>query len=51
MAASGAKTVIVSGLTTPTALIMGPDGALYVSAQGYGAPEGAGAILRVEPPM
>jgi len=51
VSASGEKTVIVSGLTTPTALVMGPDGALYVSAQGYGAPAGSGAILRVEPPM
>ena len=51
VSSSGDRTVIVSGLTTPTAMIMGPDGALYVSAQGYGAPAGAGAILRVEPPM
>ena len=48
---SGDRTVIASGLTTPTAIVLGPDGALYVSAQGYGAPAGSGAILRVEPPM
>ena len=51
ISSSGEHTVIASGLTTPTAMVMGPDGALYVSAQGYGAPPGAGAILRVELPM
>ncbi|MEJ2288043.1 MAG: ScyD/ScyE family protein [Deinococcales bacterium] len=51
ISSSGEHTVIASGLTTPTAMVMGPDGALYVSAQGYGAPPGSGAILRVELPM
>lgn len=51
ISANGDKTTIASGLTTPTAMVVGPDGALYVSAQGYGAPAGAGAILKIVPPM
>jgi hypothetical protein len=38
---------VVDGLTTPTAMTFGPDGALYISNNGFGAPPGAGQILRV----
>jgi hypothetical protein len=43
---SGKKTIILSGLDLPTAITMGPDGALYVSDWGVGPP-GFGKILRV----
>ena len=43
---AGKKTVILSGLHLPTAITMGPDGALYVSDWGVGPP-GFGKILRV----
>jgi hypothetical protein len=45
---SGAQTTIVSGLTFPTGMTMGPDGALWVSNQGFGPTiPGFGQILRV----
>jgi hypothetical protein len=44
---SGKKTVVVNGLAVPTAMTFGPDGALYVSNAGFGAPPGAGEILRI----
>ena len=45
----GARTTIVSGLTFPTAMVMGPDNALYVSHIGFGPPmPGSGQILRVQ---
>ena len=40
--------VIASGLSFPTALRLGPDGALYVSNFGYGPPN-MGQLLRVTP--
>lgn len=43
---SGTVETIVSGLTFPTAMTFGPDGALYVSNLGFGGP-GLGQILRV----
>ena len=47
---SGAKTTIVSGLTFPTGMTMGPDGALWVSNQGFGPTiPGFGQILRIDP--
>jgi hypothetical protein len=47
---SGAQTTIVSGLTFPTGMTMGPDGALYVSNQGFGPLiPGFGQILRIDP--
>ena len=46
---NGEQTVIATGLSFPTAMTLGPDGALYVSNLGLGAPPGAGQILRVEP--
>jgi hypothetical protein len=46
----GNRTTIASGLNTPTAVAAGPDGALYVSNNGFGAPPGAGQIVRIEVP-
>ena len=47
----GGPQTIVSGLTLPTAMTMGPDGDLYVSHIGFGPPiPGAGQILRVHLP-
>jgi len=43
---SGELTDVLTGLTFPTAMTAGPDGALYVSEFGYGDP-GFGRILRV----
>jgi hypothetical protein len=48
----GALTTIATGLTFPTALTVGPDGALYVPNVGFGAPvPGAGQIVRIEVQM
>ena len=45
---SGASTTIVEGLFLPTAMTMGPDGALYVSNVGFGPPPiELGEVLRV----
>ena len=49
---SGAnREVIASGLNLPTAMTFGPDGALYVSILGFGAPpslpEGPGQVMRI----
>ena len=45
---SGTVETIASGFTTPTAMTFGPDGALYVSNFGFGAPiPGLGQIVRV----
>lgn len=43
----GKREVIVSGLNLPTAMTFGPDGALYVSAWGFGGPPGAGQVIKV----
>jgi hypothetical protein len=43
----GSRTEVVSGLYFPTAMIIGPDGALYVSNRGFGAAPGTGEVLRV----
>jgi hypothetical protein len=48
---SGKRKEIASGLTTPTAMTLGPDGALYVSNLGFGGPSpGAGQIVRITIP-
>ena len=49
--ASGTQTVIATGLSFPTGMTFGPDGALYVSNVGFGVPApGAGQILRITVP-
>ena len=47
----GAPQPIVTGLTLPTAMTMGPDGDLYVSNVGFGPPPvGLGQVLRIHLP-
>jgi hypothetical protein len=47
---SDARTTIVSGLTFPTGMAIGPDGDLWVSNQGFGPTlPGFGQILRIDP--
>jgi len=45
---NGETETIASGLSLPSAMTFGPDGALYVSNKGYGYPPGTGEIVRVE---
>ena len=40
---------VVSGLTFPTGMTVGPDGAFYVSDKGFGFGAGQGLVLRVTP--
>lgn len=48
---SGTQTVIATGLSFPTAITFGPDGALYVSNLGFGGPApGLGQIRRITIP-
>ena len=44
----GPPETVVSGLTSPTGMIVGPDGASYVSNQGFGFGAGQGQILRIQ---
>ena len=45
---NGARETIVSGLSLPTAMTFGPDGDLFVSNVGFGAPPiGLGQVLRI----
>jgi hypothetical protein len=44
----GPAETVVSGLTFPTGMTIGPDGAFYVSNQGFGFPAGQGQILRIK---
>jgi hypothetical protein len=46
---NGPPTMLVGGLTFPTGIAVGRDGAFYVSDQGFGFPAGAGRIVRVAP--
>jgi len=45
---SGMRTTVISGLSLPTAMTFGPDGALYVSNAGFGFPPGMGQVLRFD---
>lgn len=38
---------VVTGLSFPTAMTFGPDGKLYISTWGFGAPPGGGMVERV----
>ena len=42
-----APETVVSGLTFPTGIAVGPDGAFYVSNQGFGFGAGQGQVLRI----
>ena len=44
----GSLTSVATGLMFPTAMTLGPDGNLYVSDFGFGAPPGAGEIVKVD---
>ena len=44
----GPPETVVSGLTFPTGMTVGPDGAFYVSGQGFGFKPGQGQILRIQ---
>lgn len=46
VARDGTRSVVATGLSFPTALRMGPDGALYVSNFGFGPPR-SGQLLRI----
>ena len=45
--AGGVTETVVSGLVFPTGMTIGPDGAFYVSENGFGFPAGAGKIIRI----
>src|ERR1700751_475934 len=44
----GPPETVVSGLTFPTGMTVGPDGAFYISNQGFGFGAGQGQILRIQ---
>ena len=44
----GTTATIASGLMFPTGMTMGPDGALYVSVNGFGFPAGGGEVVKIE---
>jgi len=43
----GSRDVIATGLTFPSSVRFGPDGALYISNKSYNMPAGTGEILKV----
>ena len=45
---SGMRTTVITGLSLPTAMTFGRDGALYVSNAGFGFPPGMGQVLRFD---
>ena len=44
---NGSVETVATGLSVPTGMTIGPDGNLYVSNIGFGAPAGAGQVVRV----
>jgi len=44
---NGTLNTVATGLTFPTGITFGPDGKLYVSNIGFGAPPGTGQIVRI----
>jgi hypothetical protein len=44
---NGDVETVVSGLMLPTGMTIGPDGAFYVSVNGFGFPAGAGEVARI----
>jgi len=48
MGRDGGKETIATGLSLPTAMTFGPDGALYISNKGFGYPPGAGEVVKIE---
>ena len=47
---NGRTQTIADGLNLPTAMTFGPDGALYVSVNGYFSSDGSGEIVRISLP-
>jgi len=43
----GTVSTVATGLSFPSAMTLGPDGNLYVSNFGFGAPPGAGQVIRI----
>jgi hypothetical protein len=48
---SGVRTTVLAGLPTPTSVVVGPDGELYLSIRGIsnGAINGGGEVIRFTP--
>ena len=47
VAPDGSRTTLIAGLTRPTGLAIGPDGAIYISHRGISV--GTGEVLRIQP--
>ena len=47
--AGGPAETVVSGLNFPTGMTIGPDGAFYISVNGFLGGSGAGQVLRIVP--
>ena len=45
--AAGVRTTLVTGLTRPTSVVAGSDGALYISNRGNSA--AVGQVIRIQP--